>query len=290
MMNEIEKAETIVSEDNRIESVDELFHLYYRLIQPLKNFEELCDRQDNLKNKMQEAEDTVKSAFFIPFIMALKFTLILAIPFVIIFLIVANICHTGEGVKLFDAYDNWITHTSFGEWFLGGVDGSIHSGIFAGLLGIIVMFIVLCGLTPVVVFLLPAMFIFSVLITIGSVISAKSTIKNGNEELPQLNAQIEHALGELTEPLSFVPPDYRFSAAVEHFCQSYSNGKASTLKEAVILFDNYVHQMKMEQGQQEILESHREVLRKLDDQSAQLRSLERQVGKVKDRVDSLYWR
>lgn len=284
-MNEIERAETVVSEDNRIESVDELFHLYYQLIQPLKNFEQLCDRQDKLKGKMQEAEETVKSAFFMPFIMALKLTFALAIPFVIIFLIVINVCHTGEGVKLFDVYDNWISHTSFGEWFLG----SLPTSGFIGILGIIAMFVVLCGLAPVIVFLLPAMFVVSVLITIGSVISARSAIKNGNEELPQLDAQIEHALGELSEPLGYVPPDYRFSMAVEHFCQSYSNGKVSTLKEAVILFDNYVHQMKMEQGQQEILQSQRELLRKLDDQSAQLRSLERQVGKVKDKVDSIYW-
>ncbi len=285
MMNEIERSETIASEDSRIGSVDELFHIYYQLIQPLKNFEELCDRQDKLKGKMQEAEETVKSAFLMPFIVALKLTFSLAIPFVIIFVIVINVCHTGEGVKLFDVYDNWIAHTAFGEWFLG----IIPTNGFVGLLGIIGMFIVLCGLTPVIVFLLPAMFAVGVLITIVSVISARAAIKNGNEELPQLNAQIEHELGELSGPLGYVPPDYRFSMAIEHFCQSYSNGKASTLKEAVILFDNYVHQMKMEQGQQEILESHREVLRKLDVQSAQLRSLERQVGKVKDKVDSLYW-
>lgn len=290
MTNESGRAEAVVSEDGGIGSADELFHIYYGLIQPLKDFESLCDRQDQLKNRMQAAEDTVKSAFLTPVFMALKLTLALAIPFVIIFLIAANVCHTAEGVKLIDVYDKWIQQTPFGVWFLGKVDGSIESGIFAGLLGIIVMFIVLCALTPTVVFLLPAMFVLSVLITIGSVISAKSTIKNGNAELPQLNAQIEHAMGELAEPISFVPPDYRFSMAVEHFCQSYSNGKATTLKEAVILFDNYVHQLKMEQGQQEILESNREALRKLDAQSAQLRSLERQVGKVKSRVDSLYWR
>ena len=274
----------------KIETVDDLFHLYHRLIQPLKNFEKLCDRQDTLKKEIQDAKDTVKSAFVLPFLLGLKFTFALAIPFVIVFLIVANVCHTQEGVSLFTAYDDWFTQTGFGVWLSDKVSGMIDSGLFVGFLGVILTFIVGCALFPIAVFLFPAMLAVGIVVTIFSVISARGTIKRGNRELPELEAQISRMLKELAEPLAYVPPDYRYSAAVEHFCQSYGNGKATSLKEAVNLFDTYVHQLEMEQRQQEILETHREVLRKLDVQSAQLKSLERQVKNVQSDVNWLYWR
>lgn len=288
-LNNVEKVSPIEPQGIVIENEGGLLRLYLQLLPPLRELEELCDRKEVWSKKVQEAKNTVGAAFVTPFVVGIHLTLMLAVPFVVLFLIVTNVAHTADGMSYFNVYDQWLENTAFGVWFLGKIELMINGGVLLGLLGLLVMLIVGCGLFPIVAFLFPAMLVVGVLWTIISVISAKATISSGNVELAQLEQQIDSKFNELVEPLAYVPPDYRYSAAVEHFCQSFNNGKASTLKEAVILFDNYVHQLKMEQGQQEIIEANRTVMMQLDAQSEQLRSLEKQVRNVKGKVDWMYW-
>ncbi len=288
--NGIVKSYDFLPGEKVTESVDNLFQLYSQLIQPLKDFEGLCGRQDEVNKELKEAKSTIGSAIITPFVMALHFTAILSIPFVILFVIVINVAHTSEGVSLFTAYDEWLQETPFGLWFFDGVIASmIDSGILVGLLGVLLSFVVGCALFPIVAFLLPAMFAVGIVFTVISVFSAKGTIARGNAELKELEGQIDRMFHVLVEPLVFVPPDYRFSAAVEHFVRSYQNGKVSNPKEAMLQFDNYMHQMEMEHKQQQLLESQREIRQKLDAQSAQFKAMEKQIGQIKGKVDWLYW-
>lgn len=236
--NSFERSDSFLSGTDVTENADNLFRLYSQLIQPLKNYEGLCNKQETLNKEIQEAKNTIRTAFIKPILLALKYTVTYAIAFALLFLLITNMFRTSDGVLLFTAYDHWFEETAFGAWLLAKLSLMNSSSALSMLFGIVLMLVVGCIVFPIVAVLFPAMLVTGIVVTIISVLSAKSTIKNGSGELEQLDQQIKDMLNELAEPLIFVPPDYRYSAAVEHFWQSYNNGSASTLKEAIILFDN----------------------------------------------------
>lgn len=52
-----------------------------------------------------------------------------------------------------------------------------------------------------------------------AVIAAANTIRTGKTEISQLQVKVDVMFSKLAPALAFVPPDYRYSAAVEHFCE-----------------------------------------------------------------------
>lgn len=274
-----------IVEVGNIETVQDIFGLYARLSGPLKEMERVCDRQETLKNELNEAKETVSIAFVKPFISAFVWTFCLAIPFIILFLIITNVAHVSDGRALFDVYDQWLSETALGAKFLGilSTDG------FWGLVCIVILFVVWCGLFPCIIFLLPTMFVLSVITTVFSAIFAKRVIKKNSAMIPLLQQEIEDRIQAMAEALSYVPPDYRYSMAIDHFCQSYANQKADSLKEAVNLFDVYLHQQKMEQKQQEILDVERRKLSELTYQSERLDKINRELKQIRRDVDWMSW-
>ena len=106
-----------IVEVGSIETVQDIFGLYARLSGPLKEMEQVCDRQETLKKELKEAKETVSIAFIKPFLSALAWTFALAIPFIVLFLIVTNVSHVPDGRSLFDAYDDWLSGTALGKIF-----------------------------------------------------------------------------------------------------------------------------------------------------------------------------
>jgi hypothetical protein len=51
----------------------------------------------------------------------------------------------------------------------------------------------------------------------------------------------------------------RAKYAIKYFTQCYSVGKTSDLKEAMQLYDLYLHQQRMELGQQQILNQQQQI-------------------------------
>lgn len=273
-------------EVDSVESVRDLFGLYARLSQPLKEMERVCEQQENLQNEIRSAKETIGSAFIRPFTSAIVWTLVLAIPFIILFLIVSNVAHAADGRTLFDVYDQWLSGTAFGQKFLGVLPTGASAG---SLIMILLSVVVWSAIFPCVIFLLPVMFVLSLIVTIFSVISAKKVVKKNTVEIPVLQSEIDGRIQALSDALSYVPPDYRFSMAIDHFCQSYANQKADSLKEAVNLFDIYMHQLKIEQKQQEILDVERRKLSELTYQSAQLEKINREIKQIRRDVDWMSW-
>ncbi len=271
-----------------IESVDDLFQLYFTLVAPLKRLEDACAKESELRKNMENAQNTIKKAFAMLLSRTLKSTVVLLVPFIIFFLIIGNVLHTPDGIKWLDAFLDWAGETPLGAWAGNGLASLLTNSDGAlTILGALLVPLLFYVLMPCVTLLLPAMLVLSAARMVFSVIFAKVTLEKCRKELPRAEGQVEKMVKKLSPALAFVPPDYRYSAAVEYFYKSYHNEKASTLKEAVNLYDNYMHQVRMEQKQQEILQAQCRILSALDYQSAKIDALEKKMDSLKLKVDCL---
>ena len=189
-----------------------------------------------------------------------------------------------DGIKFASAYIDWYEDLPISnamESWNEGVHNLLLQLLFIAFLGLVELLIM-----PNVIFVFPIVFAISVLVTVISVINAKSLIARSKKELPQRSQQIQMMVNKLNEPLSFVPPDYRFSEAIEYFYRSYCNKKADTLKEAVTLYDTYAHQRRMEESQESIIQHQVEMLKKIEYQNVQLKKIH---SKLRDIESQLYW-
>lgn len=138
-------------------------------------------------------------------------------------------------------HDVWYGHL----WLPAKISEMIAPGKIPLWLGIPITFlrylIVENVLAPVVLFLLPLMSIVSIFTTIFAVFHAKVIIRARQQQIETLDSQLDASLNELSVPISFVSPDYRFSEAIEFFYHSFANGKASTLQEAILQYDDFSH-------------------------------------------------
>lgn len=86
----------------------------------------------------------------------------------------------------------------------------------------------------------------------------KRNSKKRNEAI-RYKANTERGLEDLTQPLnellgspenelckSLIPPDYRQAAIIEKFIYFFRNGHVTTMQEAVIAYDKFRHEKKME--------------------------------------------
>lgn len=262
----------------------DVFQLYGRLVNPMKELENACERQQKQEEAIAEAKETIGVCFITPFIYAIGWTVAFAIPFLIVFWVAGNLVKLEDGVKFASAYINWYEDLPISNMMVGwgtSIDSLLLKFIFLILLGFVEFL-----LMPNVIVLLPIMFVVGVLVTIIGVIRAKCVIKSGKEELVELNQQIPIMIEQLSGPLSFVPLDYRYSEAIEYFFRSFCNQKAETLKEAVILYDNYVHQKKMESAQEFLVQQQILALKEIEYQNIQLNNIHSKLSDIDSR---LFW-
>lgn len=268
----------------KIGSFADLFNLYRDLIEPVRQYEATAARKQVAEDELHKAQHTVSSAFLLPLTSAISRTLLFAVQWVILFLIVCNVKHDANGVKWLTLYDAWYGHL----WLPAKISEIIAPGKVPLWFGIPITFlrylIVENVLAPVVLFFLPLMMMLSIVTTVFSVLRAKIVIQTKQQEVETLDAELSVRLNELSAPISFVPPDYRFSEAIEFFYRSFANGKAATLQEAILQYDDFSHKRLMEQGQQDILKAHNIMLRELSYQTAQIKKLEGKINTLHDKV------
>jgi hypothetical protein len=129
-------------------------------------------------------------------------------------LIVCNVKHDANGVKWLTLYDAWYGHL----WLPAKISEIIALGKVPLWLGIPITFlrylIVENVLAPVVLFLLPLMFVVSFFTAIFAVFHATAIIRARQQQIESLDSELDACLNELSAPISFVPPDYRFSEAI----------------------------------------------------------------------------
>ncbi|MCC8152671.1 MAG: hypothetical protein LIO96_14850 [Lachnospiraceae bacterium] len=73
------------------------------------------------------------------------------------------------------------------------------------------------------------------------------------QEQPELKEEISNGILKIRDAVCFVPPQYRYSGAVQYFVEAYNNSKADNLKEAVNSYDTYYFRMQSEANQQKLL-------------------------------------
>lgn len=268
-------------------SIADLFALYGRMVQPVREYEETAQRRDKAGQELVEAKNTVSSAWLMPFLHGISRALLFAIPFVIFFLILCNVKTDAEGIKWLTHYDAW-----YGKlWLVEQINHIISPENVPLWVGIPLTFLhyllIENVIAPVIFFLLPITIVISVVTTIISVIAAKRTIAVKRQEMERLQAELDMRLNDLDMPLSFVPPDYRSSMALEYFYRGFANGRVHTLQEATAAYDTYRHQQRMEQGQLELLNAQDAILRQISYQTSEIAKLKSKLDSVKSKVDWL---
>lgn len=269
-------------------NIDDLFHLYHALINPLKELEYNCQQKEKTEQTQRNAYNAMHPSIIAILVQAITITVMLTIPFVIIFPIVGNLIHVNDTTTLYRAYDTWLSSFPPFRAFFGWISNMMQSGsilisLAALLLSLFVGFVVF----PSIIILLPITLLFTIIATIIFSITGKKTFRTCTTSLTQLEQQIDSMITNLSVPLSFVPPSYRYSAALIHFCSSYANGRASTLKEAIEAYELDVHRQKLENAQQEILQSTLELTQQIQYQNIKIDALQNSMDKVKHKVDWL---
>lgn len=121
--------------------------------------------------------------------------------------------------------------------------------------------------------------IFGVVIAgIAAIIEKKSCESNINEcqriidekrmPIEDCEGQIQDIIGQISDDIQIIPVDYRYSMAVEYIYSCLLNQRAATIGEAINLYEDQIHKWKMEQMQEQILESTRQ-------QQVTMRNIER---------------
>lgn len=82
--------------------------------------------------------------------------------------------------------------------------------------------------------------------------TSKVLIQNG-QVYEQISAEIEQIANENREVINAIPRDYRYYDAVAFFENALANGRADSMKEAVNLYETHLHQMRLENANQQML-------------------------------------
>lgn len=265
-----------------------LFELYGALIVPMKRLEHAFDKRDRSIEQRCLAEEKLQFPILTILTKIVLYTFTFAIPFLVVFYITANLVKFSSGESLLEAYDEWAGGLYIVKQFFSWAH-SVQSGAAFWLsLGIVLLEFFFCFiLIPCTTVLLPMVVVCSTIGTIISIFSAKQSIREAKEIRNEAEKQIDILLEQLKIPLEYVPKDYRYSTALEYFYNSYINGRASTLKEAIDSFDTYLHRKKMEHSQEVLHQEHLEILRKIQYQSIQINTLNNSVDHIKNKVDWL---
>lgn len=118
------------------------------------------------------------------------------------------------------------------------------------------------------------MVIVAGVLSILSSILCASLLKKRNlkkqQEVMQYKANMEHGLADLEPQLqellhspenelckNLIPPDYRKSVVIEKFIYFFRNGHVTTMQEAVIAYDKFRHEKKMERYASDAADSAR---------------------------------
>lgn len=253
-----------------------VFDMYGKLIMPLRRFEETCDERNKMILEIGEADETIRSAFFVPIISAILLAIRLAIPFAIVFWIATNILHNSDGVRYADIFFQWEEECKLVVW-LGDIGQNI-SPLFMIIIFAILEFIVI----PSAIVLFPMLFLLFAVCTIVSVISSKRVISRNRPLLEDLDDKIDIMAEQLSCYVSIIPPDYRYSEAVDFFYNSYCNCKVTTIREAVLLYDQYCHMKKIERTQEKIFQGQKEYLQEIQMQNIEL-------SEMNSRLRSIEW-
>lgn len=241
----------------------ELFRLYRDLVGPFQELERRASNKRTIEQGASEARGTIGYGYRRIIRKAFSHTIIWAIPFLIVFYVIVNVVHV-NGEKLFYYYDLLITALSE----LIPVWEGMNNSALVGFILLVIAALFFFAAFPCLIFLFPPMIVGNVISRAHKISKAKKTLKDCERVLPQAEAAVQEAYKNIAPYIDKVPPNYRYSHALAFFSDSFFNFKVRNLQEAVNLYDQYLHQQRMEQGQREMAQAQKdamdEIFRQLD--------------------------
>lgn len=271
-----------------VENERERFELFYSLIPYLKELEACVDAREDALTRKAQAKGKLEMPLLTTIVSAVLITLALAIPFLIVFYIVTNVVKLDNGESLFSLYETWMESEPIFNGLMTKLLDSIDPdktflSLMVGLIGIVVIIVI----PPCVYVLFPVVFVFCIISGIFNRKAARVDLKECDEICEEMDLNIEQLIQILSVPVQMVPSDYQYSEALEYFCNSYINGRANSLQEAIAAYDTYLHRKKMEHAQEVIHDEQTKIMNEIHDQQQQLDRMQDSIRRVKNRVDWL---
>lgn len=247
----------------------ELFSLYRDLVGPFKELEKRAYNKRTIEQGASDARGTIDYGYIGIIGKAFGHTIKGAIPFLIVYYIIMNVVNL-NGESLLNHLENLL------EPMMEMINGLynipfFHDGTLGQLVYALLGLVIYGGLFPCIFFLFPLMIICNVISRAHKISEAKKTLKACEELLPQAEALLQEACKSIAPYVDKIPRDYRNSEALAFFSNSFFNYKVRNLPEAVNLYDQYLHQQRMEQGQREMAKAQRDAM---EDISRQLDHME----------------
>lgn len=261
-----------------------MFILYRDLVNPFRKLENLSSRKRELEYKINHQKDdlhfnykrTIRDAISDTF--ELKWFIL----FLIVFWVIMNVVPV-NGENLFYYYKELLIEPVVYATPLN------EKGIIGIFIFTIMILLIEFVLFPCLICLCPFPLLFSLMMVRhvnyekNRITKAKETIRTCEEQLPLVEAAIQETKKIIVPYIGMIPRDYRNSAALHFFSNSYFNFKVRTLPEAINLYDQHLHQQQLEQGQREMAEKMAEAQRRSEDA---LNDLSMQLAYMQDQIDS----
>ena len=262
-------------EQNKNEMINwkDLFSLYRDLVKPFQTLENRLYRKQELEWTAGSAKETINSGYAGTIRSAFLHTLKWSIPFLGIFWMFGFF--TALNAKSPVTYYNSLT-----EDLIEAINDILDGGwIFE-----LVAYLIFDVLLPCLFFLFPLMIVVTAISRAYKISQAKKTLKACEKQLPQAETAVREAYKSIAPYVEKVPPNYRNSSALAFFSDSFFNFKVRNLQEAVNLYDQYLHQQRMEQGQREMAQAQKDAM---DDISRQLDYLHDQMDSMEADINAL---
>lgn len=213
---------------NRIEPVDDkevnraLFSMYDSLIEPVKNIEADIDRINQNRNRIENIN--IRSHHSI-----IKFIIVYIIIFALMTAYI-TVIETGYekahdySTRLQEKYRTWndyyeVVNPSLYE-FTHGLDAVMYPAYVS--VAVVIVWYVLERKKD------------------------KEKIKVIEDSNKDIESVIARKVRAIEKEISFVPPKYRHSHALEYFVESYENSRINNLLEAVNAYDTFEHRKNVE--------------------------------------------
>lgn len=263
----------------------ELFGLYRSLVGPFQEFEERVHYKRTVEQDASKARGTIDYGYRRIIREAFSHTIKGAIPFLIIFYVILNVVHV-NGEKLYYYFQVLVDYLDdlIPSWETPSEVTFIYMSIL--LILVIVELFILYVPFPCLALLFPLMIVGSIISRTHVIAKAKKTLKACEELLPQAEDAIREAYTSIAPYVDKVPQSYRNSHALAFLSSSFFNYKARNLQEAVNLYDQYLHQQRMEQGQREMAAAQKAAM---DDMFRQLDHMEDLINSQEIVVNNYYY-
>lgn len=255
-----------------------LFKLYQDLVGPFRDYETRASHKRGLEWEASKAKGTIEASYSGTIPSAFSRTLSAALPFLAVFWVLAFITGLGIIKTPFSYYDSITSELIWAIEDLLFTDGSMIFELVASFIAI--------PLLTCLIFVFPLMIVGCVIPRAHKISKAKRTLKACEKQLPQAEAATQEALERIAPYANKIPPNYRNSQALAFFANSYFNFKVNNLQEAINLYDQYLHQQRMEQGQREMAMAQQDAM---NDISRQLDYMEDLINSQEIVVNNYYY-